>query len=612
MKTTKLRWLAVCTLVLGLLLALPALASAATGDQFVVDGQRYEVLVDAAMPTEGTVKIITWGADGYVGTALAVPDKVTDPVGGSDEYFVTEIGDWIPDNSATGILSVDLSAVQHMPVINSGLRNLNRGIQTIILPPSVVTLGDYALGYMSSTLTTVDLSNCSNLTTLGNCVFQASAGIAALDFSATQIAAFPAWTFQNSSGLTALIPPATLQTIGSNSLQGTNITALDLSSTILTTIDGWAFLESGLGSLILPTTIQTIGANAFQDNLSLTAVTFAGPSDLQTIGTWAFHGDAALSNFDFSALGTAFNDFGWNAFEGADLQTVNLANASTLNSIAGYVFAGNLNLQTVTLPASILLISDGAFVNAASLATVNFADLVNLGAIGDYAFANNALTSITAPASLGWIGEGAFATNPALTTLDLSAAGGLTYLSENAFIGASALKTVKFPAALTEIGVSAFAGTTSLERVQFASAAVPELDADAFVGAPVAGTVQFPVGSTVYVPAAFTGTPLETWLFTDGVPPETPPAENGKKPVNPKPPVIKPDKDGTTTPPKKTPKPKPTVCPPARPLPDAGDTVNYGVIITLGLAVIALLLVVRKKEDYVSATAEEAQETHAL
>ena len=105
-------------------------------------------------------------------------------------------------------------------------------------------------------------------------------------------------------------------------------------------------------------------------------------------------------------------------------------------------------LISVTLPASITTIMDGAFFGN-QLSSIN---LRNVTSIGNSAFSNNLLTSITIPDTVTDIGGGAFSSNY-LTTVVIP--DGITNIQWGAFSN-NRLTSITIPDSVTDIGGTAF------------------------------------------------------------------------------------------------------------------------------------------------------------
>ena len=137
--------------------------------------------------------------------------------------------------------------------------------------------------------------------------------------------------------------------------------------------------------------------------------------------------------------------------------------SGTWNGIAWeYVKDG----QTLTLRGT------GAMTNAESADTVGWASIrasvkkisisSDISTIGDYAFYGmSQLESVTLPDSIIYIGKCAFAFCKTLEGVNIPA--GVATVGESAFEGCSSLKSIKLPTGLTALGERAFAFCHSLE-----------------------------------------------------------------------------------------------------------------------------------------------------
>lgn len=92
-------------------------------------------------------------------------------------------------------------------------------------------------------------------------------------------------------------------------------------------------------------------------------------------------------------------------------------------------------------------------------------------AIGDNAFGGIAIMSVTVPASVKSIGDGAFRECKNLNSVTVSE--GVTAIGGNAFRGCTALKSITLPAGIEQIGAGAFMDCNELKSVAFASGSKP-------------------------------------------------------------------------------------------------------------------------------------------
>ena len=158
----------------------------------------------------------------------------------------------------------------------------------------------------------------SNVTTLGNCVFQGCSGLTSLTLPAG-ITKIGSSAFSRCSGLTSLTLPAGITEIGESAFYGC----------------------SGLTSLTLPAGITEIGYSAFAGCSGLTSLNL--PAGITEISSGAFHGCSGLTSLNLPA---------------------------GITSIGGGAFQGCSGLTSLTLPASITSIGEGAFSGCSGLTSI--------------------------------------------------------------------------------------------------------------------------------------------------------------------------------------------------------------------------------------------------
>lgn len=236
----------------------------------------------------------------------------------------------------------------------------------VILPPAVLTIGNYAF-YRCSSLRQVVLPD--SLRTLG---YQ---------------------TFYQCAALTGVQFPAKLNSIGDGAFQACTSLATTVLPDSLASIGSHAFYQcAALTGIQFPAKLRSIGDRAFQACTSLTVNEFT--DSLTSIGTGAFRDCYALRQFTF---------------------------AKELRSISQEAFYQCTSLKTILFPDSLKTIDNYAFHNCYALEQLNFSE--GLQTIGHEAFRNcQALTGeLLFPASLTSIGTYAFYEDLKLTSCRISA-----------------------------------------------------------------------------------------------------------------------------------------------------------------------------------------------
>ena len=118
--------------------------------------------------------------------------------------------------------------------------------------------------------------------------------------------------------------------------------------------------------------------------------------------------------------------------------------------------------KSITIPASVTTIGDGAFAECSSLTSISIPASVTT--IGDGAFAEcSSLTSISIPDSVTSIGDSVFEGCSRLTSITIP--DGVTSIGDSAFSGCSSLTSIIIPDSVISIGVKAFAGCKNLTSI---------------------------------------------------------------------------------------------------------------------------------------------------
>ena len=269
---------------------------------------------------------------------------------------------------------------------------------------------------------------------------------------------------------------------------------LDLSQTTgMNEITTWAFESmSGLSSVILPDTVTSIGTFAFQGCSNLKSINI--PNGVEIIGEYTFNGCSSLTEIDIpdsvttidssafsgcnavktlvtgngltsldylpitSALesitiGDSITEIGDNKFyEFTNLKSVTFADNSQLTKIGENAFCGCSQLTEITIPDGVTTISSSAFNGCSNLASVEIPDTVTT--IGSYVFYGCGLTSVTIPDTVTTIGSSAFGFCGSLTSVEIP--DGVSTIGSYAFRNCSNLASVTIGKNVTSIGSYAF------------------------------------------------------------------------------------------------------------------------------------------------------------
>ena len=230
--------------------------------------------------------------------------------------------------------------------------------------------------------------------------------------------------------------------------------------------------ENGKGIIKFNSTVTSIGADAFWECSSLNGITI--PNSVTSIGNWAF---ADCPNLTDIAIPNAVESIGNFAFAYTGLTSITIP--SSVTSIAMTAFEACPSLTTMIVEQGNPVYDSRDNCNAIIETRTNTETITytlisgcknsviptSVTSIGEFAFRNCTLASITIPNSVETIGSGSFEYCTALTSIEIP--NSVTTIGESAFAYCSALTSVEIPNSVTTIGRYAFRDCTALESITF-------------------------------------------------------------------------------------------------------------------------------------------------
>ncbi|MGA2974325.1 MAG: leucine-rich repeat protein [Spirochaetia bacterium] len=238
------------------------------------------------------------------------------------------------------------------------------------------------------------------------------------------------------------------------------------------------YTTAPIGSLAIPGGVTNINPQAFFTCSSLTSVTI--PSSVTSIGSLAFGACAGLTSISVdsdnpnyeSISGVLFDKSGTTLLQAPCALTGNYAIPTSVTSIGDCAFEESA-LTSVTIPSSVT-------------------------SIGVEAFAEAGLTSVIIPSSITSIGTDDFiqCTNLASVTIPSS----VTSIGNGAFGGCTSLTSVTIPSGVTSIDNGAFDGCTLLNSVTVMATTPPALPSGSLAFSNCANTLK------IYVPSDYVDT----------------------------------------------------------------------------------------------------------
>ncbi|MCR5485186.1 MAG: leucine-rich repeat protein [Clostridiales bacterium] len=268
-----------------------------------------------------------------------------------------------------------------------------RSGKTFTVPSTVTALGDASFS-MASNLETLTLD--SKLKTIGAYAF-AESGISEVDMSGcSNLTTINAYAFKECKSIKTITLPSTVTSVKEGAFSDCKNLKTVSCSVKMTEISDKLFSgDSSLSKLLMPNTIKSIGASAFKGCTSIGGLSFS--DDLKTVGAGAFENCTSLSAITFgkgleTCPGSAFSgckslssikvtsdDFAvvdgvlMNAAKSkiilypAALDGTSYSVPSSVTRIGSNAFDSCKNLKTLKIPATVTKIDDNAVVNCGSL-----------------------------------------------------------------------------------------------------------------------------------------------------------------------------------------------------------------------------------------------------
>lgn len=346
-------------------------------------------------------------------------------------------------------------------------------LQSIRIPDNVETIGSKAFDYCTQ-LTDLEISENSKLKTIGSYAFEYS--VITTIYLPKDLTKIDSGAFyecknllevRNGSGL-SIKKGDTYQNgyVAKNAL----VVHTGTDSKLEKDAAGYVFLDDetlqllaytgNSTELVLPASFKnktyTMAANVLAGNTKITKVTVPGTV---VIPSTMFKGCSNLTTVIFQEGitelpdGTSYDSLFYNC---SSLTSVTLP--STLQKIGAYAFKDFKNKVTFTGLDSLSNLTEiGAYAFYGVTSFTAF-DLGSVTHIGDQAFRETALTSVTIPTTVETMGEEVFSGCKALTTATFNAA---IDIPKKTFYQCTALNSVTLADGVTAIGESAFEGTYS-------------------------------------------------------------------------------------------------------------------------------------------------------
>lgn len=275
----------------------------------------------------------------------------------------------------------------------------------------------------------------------------------------------PTLSFANMTHLTRLTLPWRVTSVGEGAMAAcTSLTEVTLPKS-LTHLGKYAFAGcTSLQEVALPNMLVEIGEGAFAQCTSLTSVTMQtqAPGEtpyshaschLTTVGKRAFVGCVKLKTI---TLGNQLKTIGEAAFAGTRIPKAELASMSSLSQVGNWAYA-QTPITTVSLPTQMSDLGHGAFMLAPSL------------------------TSVTLPFKISNLPPLLLAYSTQLTEVDMHQLL-IDSIGDYSLYGLDRVQHLVIPISTKYVGTRSMAGMTGLEEITTYAQSVPEVGEEVWQG----------------------------------------------------------------------------------------------------------------------------------
>lgn len=328
-------------------------------------------------------------------------------------------------------------------------------LRSIQLPKGVTAIGESAFSE-DRQLSVIGLSDA--ITTIGRYAFYYTsipeitvpAGVTRLE----------EYTFHHCEKLQKAILPDGITFIG-YACFANDYELLDVNiPSSVETIDQYAFNECSKRNtpVIIPNACKTIGNYAFRYNSAMPSVTFG--NGLEKIGYEAFRDCRILEQV---ALPESITELGESAFYNCDsLRTFTFP--QNIKAVPRWVLQYCDALTSVTLADGTNSIGEAAFADCPRLTSINITPETPLTFVGNYAFDDTGITSMTLPNSITEMGYCIFQNCHQLESVNVPT--GIDYVPYDYCEGCENLKNVKMHDGIRVIRHDAFYGCRTLPTIE--------------------------------------------------------------------------------------------------------------------------------------------------
>ena len=304
-------------------------------------------------------------------TSVTIPNSVTS-IGSSAFYNCSGLQKVIvPDIKKWCSITFGSSSDNPLYYAHHLYSDENTEITKLVIPDGVTSIPNYVFSGCSG-LTSVTIPN--SVTTISSSAFQGCSGLTSITWNAKN---YPAFSSASSSPLCNIRTQITEFIIGDDVMSipdymccgMSNLKSMTIGNSV-TRIGKEAFSGcSGLTSVTIPNSVASIGTSAFYDCSGLTSVTIG--NNVTYIGTQAFYGCTGLKSVTWNAIDCSISSKSNSPFYDIGRQIKEFIIGDEVKSIPRYLFSGIYNIESLTIPKSVISIEE-TFSDCAILTSITW------------------------------------------------------------------------------------------------------------------------------------------------------------------------------------------------------------------------------------------------
>lgn len=288
-----------------------------------------------------------------------------------------------------------------------------KSLTTIIIPSSIIQIGDYAFSGCSSL---VDINIPNSITSIGKLAFNECSSLKSITIP----------NHVTSIGSYVLYKCFSLENVTIPFIEDINISFKDYFGNDIPSNIKNVVINKG----------NIIKDNAFLNCSNITSITI--PDGIISIGKSAFSNCEKLISINIPNSVTSIGDSAF--YRCSNLESINIPNNVT--SIGDKAFYGCSNLESIIIPNNVTSIGNHMFYNCSNLSNITFTESIeNIGECMFYGCSK--LSNLTIPEGINSIGKNAFSYCSSLTNIIIP--NSVTHIGEAAFSECSGLISIKIP-----------------------------------------------------------------------------------------------------------------------------------------------------------------------